>query len=184
MGTRNLTCVVHDGKFKVAQYGQWDGYPSGQGATILAFLSYGFDRDQFIAQLNRCTWITKKEFEELLIAATGKSDGWMTCDQADKFKELAPQLSRDTGAGILEIIAKHTGRKKLRLHNDVKFGKDSLFCEWAYSVDLDDNRFMVFPGGFAVDKNGCVTTKPRRSYPLDKLPIEEQFLSHFKREDD
>lgn len=31
MGTRNLTCVVLDGEFKVAQYGQWDGYPEGSG---------------------------------------------------------------------------------------------------------------------------------------------------------
>ena len=28
MGTRNLTCVFKDGEYKVAQYGQWDGYPS------------------------------------------------------------------------------------------------------------------------------------------------------------
>jgi len=27
MGTRNLTCVMKDGQYKVAQYGQWDGYP-------------------------------------------------------------------------------------------------------------------------------------------------------------
>jgi len=38
MGTRNLTMVISDGKTKIAQYGQWDGYPSGQGADILAFL--------------------------------------------------------------------------------------------------------------------------------------------------
>ena len=37
MGTRNLTCVVLDGKYVVSSYGQWDGYPSGQGKTILNF---------------------------------------------------------------------------------------------------------------------------------------------------
>lgn len=38
MGTRNLTMVIdRKGEIKVAQYGQWDGYPSGQGATILEF---------------------------------------------------------------------------------------------------------------------------------------------------
>ena len=26
MGTRNLTAVFMDGEYKVAQYGQWDGY--------------------------------------------------------------------------------------------------------------------------------------------------------------
>jgi len=29
MGTRNLTIVTSNGKTKVAQYGQWDGYPGG-----------------------------------------------------------------------------------------------------------------------------------------------------------
>lgn len=38
MGTRNLTVVIKKAKPVVAQYGQWDGYPSGQGATVLNFL--------------------------------------------------------------------------------------------------------------------------------------------------
>lgn len=39
MGTRNLTMVIsQEGEKKVAQYGQWDGYPSGVGASVLAFL--------------------------------------------------------------------------------------------------------------------------------------------------
>jgi len=38
MGTRNLTVVIYKGKPCIAQYGQWDGYPQGQGYTILDFL--------------------------------------------------------------------------------------------------------------------------------------------------
>ena len=38
METRHLTLVYKNGAFKVAQYGQWDGYPSGQGLTALKFL--------------------------------------------------------------------------------------------------------------------------------------------------
>lgn len=37
MGTRHLTAVFVDGEYKVAQYGQWDGYPEGQGLTCLEF---------------------------------------------------------------------------------------------------------------------------------------------------
>lgn len=39
MGTRHLIEVVVDGQIKVAQYGQWDGYPSGQGVDVLKFLA-------------------------------------------------------------------------------------------------------------------------------------------------
>ena len=47
MGTRNLVCVVKGGEYKVAQYGQWDGYPTGQGETIVEFLLQRMDRAMF-----------------------------------------------------------------------------------------------------------------------------------------
>ena len=36
MGTRHITTVVAEGEFVVAQYGQWDGYPTGAGNDIVA----------------------------------------------------------------------------------------------------------------------------------------------------
>ena len=40
MGTRGLTKVIDkDGITKVAQYGQWDHYPEGQGVKILYCLN-------------------------------------------------------------------------------------------------------------------------------------------------
>lgn len=44
MGTRHLICVQHNNEYKVAKYGQWDGYPSGQGAGILEFLKGSFNK--------------------------------------------------------------------------------------------------------------------------------------------
>ena len=38
MGTRHLICAISDDEYRIAQYGQWDGYPEGQGAAILEFL--------------------------------------------------------------------------------------------------------------------------------------------------
>jgi hypothetical protein len=44
MGTRNLTAVYFKGEFRIAQYGQWDGYISGSGWGILEFLKEKFNR--------------------------------------------------------------------------------------------------------------------------------------------
>ncbi len=58
-GTRNLTCVVVGGEYKVAQYGQWDGYPSGQGLTALNFLR-GMDREAFYRSWRSAVSLPKK----------------------------------------------------------------------------------------------------------------------------
>lgn len=52
MGTRHLICVQHNNEYKVAKYGQWDGYPSGQGAGILEFLKGSFNKALFIQKLD------------------------------------------------------------------------------------------------------------------------------------
>ena len=56
MGTRNLSCAYMDGEFKVAQYGQWDGYPEGQGLTILEFLR-STDLNEFKNVLNEVKFV-------------------------------------------------------------------------------------------------------------------------------
>ena len=38
MGTRHQQMVINQkGEIKLSQYGQWDGYPSGQGKDILTY---------------------------------------------------------------------------------------------------------------------------------------------------
>ena len=57
MGTRHLTIVKLGNKVKVAQYGQWDGYPSGQGKTIAKFLnSESFNLAQFKEEVTKLEW--------------------------------------------------------------------------------------------------------------------------------
>jgi hypothetical protein len=46
MGTRNLTVVISNNQTKVAQYGQWDGNPSGQGVNAITTLIQIMDEGQ------------------------------------------------------------------------------------------------------------------------------------------
>ena len=63
MGTRSLICVVKDKQYKLAQYNQWDGYPSGVGTEILDFL-HNCDYPKFKQGIDQIT-LTKETLEAL-----------------------------------------------------------------------------------------------------------------------
>lgn len=148
MGTRHLTCVVKDGAFKVAQYGQWDGYPEGQGATIVEFLQriqkLPDGLQQFREAVDNCTFLSDEEIRSSWInAGADPESDYVTTEVSDRHGEMYPALSRDTGARVLEYIFNQRGGS---LKNSVDFAGDSLFCEWAYVIDLDHNVLEVYTG--------------------------------------
>jgi hypothetical protein len=163
MGTRHLTCVVVDKQMKVAQYGQWDGYLEGQGQTIVDFISGLTKADlvKFRKHVRGCTWVDDVEVQRA-IKSVGSKDGWMTLDQSQKWTEKYPQWSRDTGAGVLGLILT---QGSMGLQDNSSFAADSLFCEWAYVVDLDAEVLEVYKG-FQTEKH----SKGR----FHKLPSEQQ----------
>jgi hypothetical protein len=136
MGTRHLTIVRLDGEYRVAQYGQWDGYPQGQGATILEFLD-SWNRPEFEAKVRTSSFITPDDAKAIdnEIKALPRGVDW---------QRKYPALTRDTGAKILRLI--HDAEPGLKLKNSISFAGDSLFCEWAYVLDLDANTLEVFKG--------------------------------------
>jgi hypothetical protein len=154
MGTRNLTVVFSDGEYKVAQYGQWDGYPDGQGATALEFcqkhLATAYQRQLFKEKLEACRFITEEEHDNLWkrqgLPEHQEVGGmkFSSCNDANHFREVYPSLSRDTGAGILELIL--NAKAEVPLTNSIEFAGDSLFCEWAYIIDLDKEALEVYKG--------------------------------------
>ena len=143
MGTRHLTEVRIDGKIKVAQYGQWDGYPTGQGQTIADFLKT-VDLEKFKKQVRSLTRHTKASIEKALREAgwDGKSE-WIPSDISDRKNAAHPELNRDYGAGILQLI--HDGIVT-RVHLQSDFKEDAVFCEFAYEIDLDKETVRVNGG--------------------------------------
>jgi hypothetical protein len=135
--------VISDGKTKVAQYCQWDGYPTGQGQDILKFFRNN-DLLKFKSALDKCVFISDDDVKEKLLEF-GVSDGWMNMEQAKKFKAKYPQLSRDMGAEVLAHIY-NAETVSVVLTDNTNFAGDSLFCEWAYVLDLDANKLEVYKG--------------------------------------
>lgn len=181
MGTRNLTMVIMDGKTRVAQYGQWDGYPMGQGQTALKFLRK-CSREKFRKCLAQTRWFSKKEIDAL---------------NRTNWEKTHPYLSRDTGAEILKMVYKAEDGIALVQSS---FAADSLYCEWAYVIDLDKGTFEVYRGfnkrplgktqrfrdlplcKYSVGKYYQV--RMVKKYSLKKLPTVMKFLSDFKGKDD
>lgn len=181
MGTRNLTAVVKNGEFKVAQYGQWDGYISGTGSNILEYL-HNWDRQKFEDNLNRVVFVDDARGDAMLNGSIHE-------------REL---MTRDTGCRILPII-ENSSLPLIELYDQSSFAEDSLFCEYAYVIDLDTNVFEVYVGfqkaphdkGRFADKHSVERTEindttyyPVRlilSYSLNELPTMEKFMSDARK---
>lgn len=190
MGTRHLIAVMHDGKYKVAQYGQWDGYPSGQGTTVLAFL-HQMDKHVFITKLMDARFVTDEDVER--INAELKVDNSLM-NEGKKYGHF----SRDRGAEILDIVYKAV--PGILLQNSINFAADSLFCEYAYVIDLDKGTFEVFKGfnktplvegdrffGIKSDdasSQGYHPVKLVHTFQLDALPDEDTFLKVLEPQDE
>lgn len=146
MGTRHLIAVYADGTHRIAQYGQWDGYPSGQGLNILKFLRT-CNIDIFKDKLLKTRFISgKKAYEEKYkkLGIEVDENGYVTMDDGDKFSKAFPELSRDTGSKILDLVYK--SENGLELKDAIDFAADSLFCEFAYVIDVDERTFEVYEG--------------------------------------
>lgn len=138
MGTRGLTKVISGGKTIVAQYGQWDHYPAGQGLTCYYFLQ----DDNNIAALRKAAiyYPTDEQINELIAEFMGDEDV-LSYEKGQEFNAKYPSLTRDTGAEILRVLANSDSPVPLQL--DTEFENDALFCEGIYEINLDTNRFIT-----------------------------------------
>jgi hypothetical protein len=146
MGTRNLIEVKIDGQLKVAQYGQWDGYPTGQGKGIAEFLHNTMNEEEFKAALRECKWIDEKQ------AAIVNAE----CPNGD-WKTKYPWLSRDAGSKVLGYI-QNDGARYLLDDSDYKNVTTGFTCEYHYLIDMD---------------NGTVSMNGREPIPFSEWTAEK-----------
>lgn len=189
MGTRHLILVWYRGRWQIAQYGQWDGYPEGQGAHILAFLQdrvkaaparasseavgeqgrnitalkASLDKnllyipsqqelDQFVEDADHISSQAQEQMDERRNRIQSKSERKTDFTKDDELWDairspmmlVQPSLTRDTGAQILSLVAH--AKDRIAIQMSTEFIMDSVFCEWAYVVDLDKETFEVYSG--------------------------------------
>ena len=189
MGTRNLTVVVKDEQVRVAQYGQWDGYPEVTGRGILKILRE--DLDNLVNGLSNCIQVDEGIHENMM-KHVGEASGqpiegqWLTLEQSEVFQDLYPEQHRDTGFRILKMVA--DSKIPLYLSIRFEFASEPIWCEWAYVVDLDNGKFETYSnrgegkqGIFA--RLGEDTVSMVVSYDLDELPSDEEYMQQFMQEE-
>ena len=187
MGTRHLVCVYANKRFQVAQYGQFDGYPEGTGVDVLNFLKNLSEKEfkTFKKKLRNVRLHAEVEFRE---------------------KNMYDANPQPTASEVLDAV--FASEKEMHLVNHAAFGGDSLFCEWAYVINMDTNTLDVYEG-FVKDINESAPLflkyqrppkeksknpnyavedyypiKLAASYGLESLPDVEDFLERFKEPDD
>ena len=109
----------------------------------------------------------------------------------EEISEKFPLVVMDFGGKLLkEIII--CDYEKMILKNSINFAKNSLYCEWAYVIDLDKDIFEVYKGSnllnlsenerffFLQDKNEKYKpVKLIKSYDFKNLPNQLEFVEEF-----
>jgi len=177
MSTRSCVGVVKNGEFKVAQYCQFDGYPTGVGEGVMNFLK-NIDIQKFSEKINNLpSWLSDKRKEEINKEINDKNKtlnrakyDYLLCD-SDVLNYIyndgwfiETRYNEKTGE---PYEFKKGGFEIEGLLNDEKFFGDSLFCEWAYVIDLDKNVFEIYKG-FNKRK---LTEKDRFYYLQNNEPV-------------
>jgi hypothetical protein len=136
MGTRGLMGFATDGVLRAA-YNHFDSYPEGLGAQVFEWAS---DADleyakakvlalEVINEMDEPTPEQVKVLEERGFKPQQVSSG---TDFYSWLRDCQGNPAATLGSGFIP--------------DSVSFAKDSLFCEWAYVVDLDARTLEVYKG--------------------------------------
>jgi hypothetical protein len=135
MSTRGAYGFHKDGETKVT-YNHSDSYPSGLGSKVIKFV--------------RATPVEKlKEIYDQIVLVN--SDSTPTEEQIKKAeKYFNDQVGQNVKTDWYSLLRKSQGdlfayKEGLTFMIDgVSFLQDSLFCEWAYIINLDDEVLEVY----------------------------------------
>lgn len=177
MGTRGLSGFHVDGKDYLS-YQQYDSYPEGVGLQVVEALrellaKYGVDglkdKVRAIRLVNASMEPTRVEREQYKVLHERVSTG------VDWYAQLRSLQGR------VDLMVEHG-----IMTDDATFARNSLFCEWAYCINLDTQMLEVYKGfqtsegegrfaGRSIhgDKYGGITLFVE--YPFDKIPEGDAF---------
>ena len=152
MGTRGFVGVVIDDTVKIG-YNHWDSYPDALGSETLSSLrnrlAEGDDLAMAIDTL-------KKQARDLRLVKEDEEPGPVEIALFSKYSDphVGGSIDKPTDGTIqnyYQLLRNLQGKLLEQLDlgimiDSAGFQFDSLFCEWGYLVDLDNNVFQVYEG--------------------------------------
>lgn len=144
MGTRGLIKIIYKGELKLANYGQWDHYLTGQGKTIQIFLQDILQDKKklksFLNNVEQCDFANDTMLDDVNNDIKSLlSDVKDYIEQTDLVNLIYPEFSRDTGAEILNVILS----RPVFIRDARDFEKDYTFCEYCYTLNFDTMKIKV-----------------------------------------
>ena len=158
MGTRHIIKVVKNGKTWVSQYGQWDGYPTGQGCDVIEFIRdkryVGYLADEI--DRGEIVPITTEQYNEKVnkLAEFIAKDSILNDIVNQMF--VTSTFCRDAGAKCLKVFAKPLMGKKYAVVEE-----PSGWEEYQYTLDLDRRMLKI--------EELCDTNPQSEEFPFEAL---------------
>ena len=142
MSTRGLTGFIADGQW-FATYNHFDSYPEYLGMQVLEFCKQVKNWDVLKENVLNLTLInenkdkpTQEQAQEYMAYYDNPNTEKIVLDWYWVLRNLQ-------GSAILYAIENGNAKHMIDSH---AFIEDSLFCEWAYIIDLDEMKLRVYKG--------------------------------------
>jgi len=147
MSTRGAFGFHIDGKDKI-MYSHYDSYPAGLGEIVASSVEFVFDKlaldiEKVRANVRRIKMLDSEKNDKPPTAAERRhyaAAGLLGKDICYTTYELFTHV---LGEGLLHLFM--TGKLR-RMPDSHEFMGDSLFCEWAYIINLDSCRLEFYKG--------------------------------------
>jgi hypothetical protein len=194
MGTRGLVGVKIDGKYH-GWYNHMDSYPEGLGEEVATFIRKHLQKPEnveaFRNAVRKIEWVTEDNPPSLEVqqryTKAGLWSGHVSTGQTTEWYALLRQAQ---GADALPLILSGTLGHVLEY---IDFIESSLFCEYAYILDLDLNQLALYKGFQKTaqagnpfgdeQKNGYYPCANVAALPFDSVPASlERYFSEEESE--
>lgn len=162
MGTRGLVGWKVNGEYH-GTYNHWDSYPEGLGMKVAKWISEKLKTEEDVKNLKdnlqKVVFIDPKTPAPLELQEKYKK--FSDCSVSEqKLEDWYCLFRKLQGTGYLDAI--FSGELE-HVNDNISFITDSLFCEHAYIIDLDEKMFEYYKG-------------------FNKNPIENDPFKHLKKE--